>query len=178
MQDEHVLLARARQLDQEALATIHDQYYEPIFRYISFRVNDIQTAEDLTSEVFIRLLKAIRNRSAPAKTLQGWLYTVAQRLVIDHYRKEKRVQHVELHESLSGTNTPDQVVEMRLTREDLQQAMEHLTEDQHNVIALRFGQELPIREVANIIGKSEGAIKQLQVRALASLARHLKTETN
>lgn len=177
MQDEFTLLARARRLDPAALAEIHDAYYAPIFRYVAFRVGDRQIAEDLTSEVFTRLLSALRNRASPQNTLRGWLYGVAARAVSDHFRKQYRTQHVELNESLvSGEAGPAEAVEAMLTREELKQAVAALTEEQQNVVALRFGFDMPIQEVARVIGKSEGAVKQLQARAIAALARRLKPE--
>ena len=100
--DENLLLSRARSLDPEALADIHDIYYTPIFRYVVMRINDQQTAEDLTSEVFTRLLSALREKSAPQNTLRGWLYGVASRVVSDHYRRHYRRKLVEVDESLPG----------------------------------------------------------------------------
>ena len=174
MQDELVLLARARTLDPEALAQIHDTYFAAIFRYIAFRVGDRQTAEDLASEVFTRFLSALRDRTAPQNTLRGWLYGVAARVVNDHYRKHYRAPQVELDESIvSNESNPADIVEAMLTHADLKQAMSELTDEQQNVISLRFGYDLPIQEVARTMGKTEGAIKQLQARAIAMLARKL-----
>ncbi len=90
MQEELVLLHRGRSLEQEALTAIHNSYYPGIYRYITFRVDDRYTAEDLTSEVFLRLLKALRDHTAPQKTLRGWLYGVASKVVKDYYRQTKR----------------------------------------------------------------------------------------
>lgn len=174
MQDELALLARARTLDPDALAQIHDTYFAPIFRYVAFRVGDRHTAEDLASEVFTRFLSALRDRTAPQNTLRGWLYGVAARVVSDHYRKHYRAPQVELDESIvSSESNPADIVEVMLTHEDLKQAMSELTDEQQNVISLRFGYELPIQEVARTLGKTEGAIKQLQARAIAALARKL-----
>lgn len=178
MQDELGLLARAQALDSQALAQIHDAYYRPIFRYVAFRVDDHQVAEDLTSEVFTRLLTALHRRQLPRRTLEGWLFGVAARVVSDHYRKHYRTRQVGLDESLASTEaSPAEVVDIMMIRETLKRAMATLTEDQQHVIALRFGQEMPIREVAQIMGKSEGAVKQLQVRALAMLARKMPAGT-
>jgi RNA polymerase sigma factor (sigma-70 family) len=91
-QEELILLNRARSLNQDALAEIHERYYTPIYRYISFRVSDLQTVEDLTSEVFLRLLNALRDRHAPQNTLQGWLYGVASSVVKEYYRQKKTGQ--------------------------------------------------------------------------------------
>ena len=178
MQDEVTLLRRARQLETDALSQIHDSYYGPLFRYIAFRVSDRDVAEDLTSEVFTRFLSALRKPNAPDTTLRGWLYAVAANVVTDHMRKRYRNQQVELDEAIVSREAgPAEIVEASLTREDLKQAMTFLTEEQQHVIALRFGHELPIQEVARTIGKSEGAVKQLQARAIAALARKLMPGT-
>ena len=94
VQDEMQLLARARALDPEALSQVHNEYYRPIFRYVSFRVGDHKAAEDLTSEVFTRLLSALRDKTAPQNTLRGWLYGVAARVVSDHYRRQARAREI------------------------------------------------------------------------------------
>jgi RNA polymerase sigma-70 factor (ECF subfamily) len=174
VQDELTLLARARQLDSEALARIHDTYYTSIFRYVAFRVRDHATAEDLTSEVFTRLLTALRDKRAPQNTLRGWLYGVAARVVSDHHRQAYRTPQVELDEELvSADHDPADIVDRKLTRESMKRAMQDLTEEQRHVLSLRFGSDLPIQDVARVLGKSEGAVKQLQARAVAALARQL-----
>ncbi len=176
MQDELALLARAHAFDPDALVAIHDMYYKPIFRYIAFRVGDRDVAEDLCSEVFTRLLIALRDRnaSAPRNTLRGWLYGVAARVVSNHFRAHYRAPQVELDESIASKEAdPADMVEATLTQQDLAQAMAKLTEEQQNVIALRFGYDMPIQDVARLMGKSVGAIKQLQARAIAALARKM-----
>jgi RNA polymerase sigma-70 factor (ECF subfamily) len=178
VQDEAALLARARQFDTDALALIHDSYYGPLFRYVAFRIGDRDAAEDLTSEVFTRFLAALRQRNPPSSTLRGWLYGVAAHVVSDHMRRRYRAPQVELHEAIASRETgPAEAAEAALVREDLKQAMAELTEEQQHVIALRFGHELPIQEVARAIGKTEGAVKQLQARAIAALARRLRPGT-
>ncbi len=174
MQEELALLARARQLDSAALAEIHDKYYAPLFRYIAFRVGDRDLAEDLTSEVFARLLSALRDKHAPQNTLRGWLYGVAARVVSDHHRRHYRAPEVELDEGYASQAAgPADIIENLLTHEELKRAMLELTEEQQHVLSLRFGYDMPIQEVARTLGKSEGAIKQLQARAIAALARKL-----
>jgi RNA polymerase sigma-70 factor (ECF subfamily) len=174
VQDEAALLALARQYDTDALAHIHDTYYGPLFRYIAFRVSDRHTAEDLTSEVFTRFLGALRQRNPPSTTLRGWLYGVAAHVVSDHLRSRYRAPHVELDEQIaSREDGPAELAEAAIDRADLREAMASLTDEQQHVIALRFDRELPIGEVARTIGKTEGAVKQLQARAIAALARKL-----
>lgn len=174
VQDERALLDRARARDTDALAQIHDMYYGPIVRCLSLRVNDRDIAEDLASDVFMRFLSALRGRNAPHDTVRGWLYAVAAHVVSDHHRKHYRAPHVQLNDTLESRDlSPEEVADAQLTREDLRRAMTDLTEEQQHVIALRFGHEMPIQDVARTLGKTEGAIKQLQARAIAALARKM-----
>ena len=174
MYDEMKLLHQARSLDQEALAEVHNRYYDSIYRYIAFRVNDTPTAEDLTSEVFLRLLSALRDKSAPQNTLRGWLFGVASRVLKEHYRKKKRDSFTLLHDDIPSTEQGiDHQVDAILQDENLRSVMSSLTEDQQNVLALRFGFGMPIQEVANTMGKSEGSIKMLQTRAIAAISQRV-----
>ncbi|NIW09400.1 MAG: sigma-70 family RNA polymerase sigma factor [Gammaproteobacteria bacterium] len=175
MQDELTLLARAQTFDAQALAEIHDIYYMPIFRYVLFRVNNQELAEDLTSEVFIRLLSALHERNAPQNTLRGWLFKVASFIVNDYYRQQHRHPQVELDESIpTSISDPSECVTVKLEHENLRQLVTKLTAEQQNVLAFRFGYGMSIREVAQAVGKSEAAVKQLQARAIASLSRKLR----
>ena len=177
MQDELTLLHRARAFDPDALAEIHNAYYVPIYRYIVLRVSDHQTAEDLTSEVFARLLHALQDKTAPSNTIRGWLFSVASRIVNDHYRKHYRQEKTNLdHLTPNQPVTPDQALESKISQEDLLEAITDLTEDQQEVIALRFGYGLPIQEVADTIGKSIGSVKMLQARAISALSHKLSGE--
>jgi RNA polymerase sigma-70 factor (ECF subfamily) len=169
------LLAQARVFDSKALAQIHDSYYPPLFRYIMLRVSDREVAEDLTSEVFTRLLAALRKGTPPRTTLRGWLYGVASNMVADHQRAAYRVTHTELDDGLvsPGASPPEQL-DRSLAREALLEAVQDLTEDQRHVIALRYGSELPIRDVAEAMGKTEGAVKQLLARAVTRLSKTMQ----
>ena len=86
MSDEHELLARARRFDQAALGRIHDEYYGPLFRYALYRTGDPETAQDIASDVLMRLLEGLRAGTGPTATLAGWLFSVAARVVSDHFR--------------------------------------------------------------------------------------------
>lgn len=174
-QDERVLLNRAIALDEDALTHIHDQYYDRVYRYIAFRVNDLHAVEDLTGDVFIRFLTAIRTSSAPKNSLPGWLFGTANNVVKEHYRRKKREQWVELDERITNTNQSlAQETDVTLLKEELHRAVMNLTEDQQRVLALRFGFVMPIAEVAETMNKSAGSIKMLQARAIASLTRKLR----
>ncbi len=175
MEDELILLNRACALDQDALAQIHERYYTRVYRYIDYRVQDVQAVEDLTSDVFVRFLKAIRDRHLPPNSIEGWLIGVAKNVLKEHYRRNRRDNWSALgEEEASSLPTPAEAVDKNLMNEQLREAMEELTEDQQQVLALRFGFEMPLKQVAEAMQKSEGSIKMLQVRAVASLTRILR----
>jgi len=175
--DELGLVARARQLDPEALTEIHTLYYGPIFKYIAYRVEDQDAVQDLTSEVFIRLIDALRDQRAPQQTLKGWLYGVATNVINEHRRKQKRSNMLDLDESIESTDPNlEALIEMDVDQADLRSALDELTKEQQMVITLRFGSGLSIREIAGAMGKTEGAVKQLQIRAIDALTRRLVGE--
>lgn len=177
MHDDLILLARAQSNDLDALAEIHDRYYPRIYRYLSFRVAEHQTAEDLASDVFIRFLIAIRERSRPPNSLRGWLYGTASNVLKEHYRARKRQAVDELSEMPAGTEpSPERSLESKQLRDRMQTAISELTDDQQKVLALRFGDGMPIREVAETVNKSEGSVKMLQARAIMALTQQLAAE--
>lgn len=174
MIDDRSLLARAQNLDKEAIAQIHDAYHSAIYRYFSFRVDDPQTVEDLTSEVFIRFVQALRRRRGPKDNVGGWLYGTAANVVKEHYRARRKQRLTQLDESLPGKDPgPEQDVSDRLAAEQLRHAMGDLSMEQQEVLALRFGYGMRHKEVAETLGKSEGAVRMLQVRAIAALSELL-----
>jgi RNA polymerase sigma-70 factor, ECF subfamily len=177
LSNEHELLAQARRFDQAALGRIHDKYYGPLFRYALYRTGDPETAQDIASDVLMRLLEGLRAGTGPTATLAGWLFGVAARVVSDHFRLAYRAPKVELSDGLADPHaTPTSLTIAALQREELRQAVATLTEEQQHVIALRFGQDIPIQQVALMMGKTEGAVKQLQARAVAALARKMKRD--
>jgi RNA polymerase sigma-70 factor (ECF subfamily) len=171
-------LKRARNLDAKALAQIHDRYYPEIYRYVRYRLDNEQVCEDITSEVFLRLLDALHQKRGPNQSLRGWLFGTASNLVNDHLRHhysrpvEGLEEHAESGRS-AGPNTPEQFLEASFQRQEIRRAYRKLTGEQQHVLALRFADERSLEETAKIIGKSVSAVKALQFRALASLRRHL-----
>jgi RNA polymerase sigma-70 factor, ECF subfamily len=175
---EATLLNRARAYDLDALAQIHQTYYPAVLRYITYRISDQDTAEDLTSEVFTRLMNALTRTTTPQHTLRGWLFGVASRVVSDYYRQHYRSpRRVELTDAIPlMAADPSDEVAAHFIEEKLRRAIAELTEEQQNVINLRFGYGLPTQDVACQMGKSEGAVKQLQSRAIANLSRKLQPQ--
>jgi RNA polymerase sigma-70 factor (ECF subfamily) len=173
--DEQTLLERAQAFDEDALGKLYDEYAPPIYAYLYRRVQDAQLAEDLTSEVFVRVLQAIRARRLWKTSFQGWLYRIAHNLVVDHYRKQPATPVLELDEDLVADQKDlDSAVAERLSRQRLRSAIRWLTPEQQQVLALRFGQQLSAPEVGDVMGKSVSAVEALQHRALGALRRILE----
>ncbi len=173
-----LLVRAAQQYDDRALARIYHLYADRIFRYVFFRIGERNRAEDLTGEVFVRLLENVGNfrmgAHGHALALTGWIYRIAHNLIIDEYRRQKvRAEIDPLPDWWEETPDLDLSLDFHLTRADLQFALQQLTDDQQTVILLRFDEGMTSAEIAGIIGKTETAVKALQRRALATLARLL-----
>jgi RNA polymerase sigma-70 factor (ECF subfamily) len=171
--EQQALLVRASQCDPAALTEIYDQYAERIYSYIYHRVGQTELAEDLTGQVFMRMLEAVHAGRAWQSSFSGWLYRIAHNLVIDHYRRRGRATFVDIDEvdAASPHSEPQLSVEATLDSEQLRQALLKVTDEQAQVISLRFLEDLSIAETAEIMGKTEGAIKALQYRAVSALRR-------
>lgn len=174
---DNILLEQARELNALALAEIYDRYAESIYRYLYRYLGDVDLAEDLTSEVFLKLLQALDSPRAPRKQLQGWLYRVAHNLAMDHFRQQAKRKVLEFREELvESGDSPSAKLEKHQRLQQLRVAISQLTPSQQQVLLLRFGEGLPIAEVGQMMGKSEGAIKLLQYRAVKCLRRLLDRE--
>lgn len=176
--DEADIIARAQRGDPAAFAELYDLHHEAIYTYIYYRVGDMHAAEDLTGEVFVRLVERIDRFTYRGRPIRTWLYTIARNLVADRWRAMSKIATLSLEESLPDgeASQPAHVVQQRLTQERLVAALRHLTEDQQQVILLKFVENQSNAQVAALLGKSEGAIKSLQHRALAALRRALERE--
>ncbi len=175
MQDEESLVQRAQEKDSQAFAQLYEAYFDKIYRYVAMRVRNEMEAEDLTQQVFMKLLQSIgsyRNKGVP---FSSWLYRIAHNLVVDFMRQQNKKATVDI-EGLQLPDTgddPQHMIEKHIDIEQLKLATKKLTESQQEVLALRFTSEMSISECAQIMGKSEGAIKALQHSAVQALRRAL-----
>jgi RNA polymerase sigma-70 factor (ECF subfamily) len=169
------LLMQARGGDRHALMRIYEDYFPPIYNFIRLRVDDRQLAEDLASEVFVKLVDAMRGRNAPRHSLRGWLFKVARNLIHDHYRQNRQITIEALEEWIPAPMDDD--LESQLIRsistEHARHALRMLVPDQQEVLILRFGQNLSLQETADIMGRNANAIKALQFRAVNALRQIL-----
>ena len=169
--DEADLVRRAKSGDASAFGQLYDGHFDRIYRYVFFRVTDIETAEDLTSGVFLKAWENLQ-RYRPGGPFVAWLYTIARNTVIDHYRTRKpgvALEDVVLPHEAGLDDGLDRQSDVAVLREGLR----NLTDEQREVLTLRFIEELDTEEIARRMHKSEGAIRALQMRALQALARNL-----
>jgi RNA polymerase sigma-70 factor (ECF subfamily) len=176
---ESELLDLAFEYDEAALGEVYDRYESRIYTYIYRRTGDEELAEDLTAQVFVKMLQAIRDRKAWHSSFSGWLYRIAHNLVIDFYRQRDRQPNVGLDETpdiVADHDNPVATVEQQLTAERVRWALRRLTEEQAEVLSLRFLEGFSINEVAIMMNKTDGAIKALQYRAVATMRLLLEHE--
>jgi len=174
--DEATLLKRVAECDVTALTQVYDDYYDRIYRYVYGYLGRVGYAEDITADVFLRLLKATRDGTGPRSHLCAWLYRVAHNLIVDMFRRMPP-EELELTEWLEGTEgDPVYTVEQYVDPQRLRLALGQLSECQQQVIMLRFFQDLNIREVAGVMGRSTGAVCALQHRALCALRKALQQQ--
>ena len=166
----------AQRGNEEAIGTLYDTHCQAVFRYFKARLGDPQTAEDLTGEVFRRMLTALPQYHATDLPFQAWLFRIAHNLLVDYYRRESSHTTIPLEEA-ENTNAeevdPALVVEEKLSMESAYQALSDLETSQRDVLALRFLSGLSLKETAFAMGRTEDAIKALQRRGLVALRLNL-----
>jgi len=170
------LVDLARGGDAEAYGQLYDHYVTGIFRFVYYRTGSHQLAEDLTSETFIRGLRAIQRFNWQGKDFGAWLTTIARNLIADHYKSSRsRLEVVSdsMPEDSSTVDSPEHDVMTLISNELLFEAVNTLPNEQRECILMRFIQGLSIAETAAALGRSEGAIKQLQLRAVRALAKQM-----
>jgi RNA polymerase sigma-70 factor (ECF subfamily) len=170
------LVERAQAGEAEAFGQLYDHYNETVHRYIYYRVGSRATAEDLTSETFLRALRRIGTFTWQGRDFGAWLVTIARNLVADHFKSSRFRLEVTTGEMLDSNQvepSPEESVLEVLSNESLLRAVRKLNPQQQECVTLRFLQGLSVAETARIMGKNEGAIKTLQYRAVRTLARLL-----
>jgi RNA polymerase sigma-70 factor (ECF subfamily) len=181
--DTHVeiwqLVTRAQEGDGEAFGQLYDRYFDTVFRYIYYRVNDRATAEDFTSETFLRALRRISGITYQGRDIGAWFITIARNIVLDHVKSARHRLEVTTSEVIEQKDKdpgPEAAVISSLTTEHLMRAVKKLGDDQRDCVVLRFMQGLSVSETAEIMGKNDGAIKALQHRAVRKLAELVRGE--
>lgn len=171
------LAIRAQRGDVSAVGQLYDRHHKRIYRYVWARVRNAQQAEDLTGEVFTRMVTGLSGYRPQSVPFQAWLYRIAHNLTVDHHRKIDRRELIPLYHA-EGLNeqhdNPSLVVERQLTVERVLDALNDLDPAKRQVIELRFLAGLSLREVAQTLGKTVAAVKSMQHRGLTTLRTALK----
>jgi RNA polymerase sigma-70 factor, ECF subfamily len=177
------VIAACHRGDAGSVARLYDLYADRIYSYLLARTGDFQVAEELTADVFLRVVQHVRrfklDATRPAASVSAWLYRIAANLVADYHRMRQRRPQVSIEEEapfVSDAPDPWQQAERRETLERLSGALEKLTEDQRLVVVAKFGEGMSNAQTADWLGKSEGAVEALQHRALRTLCRLLGTK--
>ena len=171
------VIAQAQLGDPGAFGEIYAKYAGLILRYLYVRVRDQEGAQDLTQEVFVRVIKGIGGfEYRGEKSFLGWLYTIANNVLIGQARRKRAVSTpLDENMELVDPRGQDEVLSI-YDRVALQQAIGQLTQDQQQVLTLKFFADMTNNEIATTIGRSEGAVKALQHRALQSLQQIIERE--
>ena len=173
------LVELARGGDCEAFGMLYDHYHLAVYRFVYYRVGSVTVAEDLTSETFFRALRSMGSFRWQGKDFGAWLMTIARNLTTDHFkagrtRLEYATEDMSPHDE--PTEGPESSVLASLTNEALLSALTELPHEQQECLIMRFLQGLSIAETAQVLGRTEGAVKQLQLRGVRNLAKLLPEE--
>lgn len=169
------LIKRAAGGNFEAFGELYNIYLERIYRYVFYQVRDKMTAEDLTEEVFLKAWKSIDTCRGKEQTFSSWLYRIAHNHVIDNLRSQRKYLSADM-EALAEVSSPELGEEGKLERQEMLEEISDLPQNQKQVIILKFIEGLDNREIGQIMGKSQGAVRVLQMRALATLRQRLSVE--
>jgi len=168
------LVELARGGDSEAFGQLYDHYQGSVYRFVYYRTRSQTLAEDLTSETFLRALRNMSGFRWQGRDFGAWLMTIARNLCTDHFkagrtRLEQTTEDMGVHDD--ATEGPENAVMAGLTNELLLDGLRQLSDEQRDCLIMRFLQGLSIAETAEVLGRSEGAVKQLQLRGVRNLAR-------
>jgi RNA polymerase sigma-70 factor (ECF subfamily) len=172
-------LVAARRREPAAVSRIYSAYAPALFRFFMAAVGDRHQAEDLTGTAFVSAIESLPRFRGPIEALGGWLFQIARHDLYDHRRRQSRSRIEPLEDNLNeaaqvaGADDPEELALDRVDAERVLTAMRQLSDDQREVLLLRMAGGFTAPEVAELLGKTTGAVKALQHRGLASLARVL-----
>ena len=173
--NEQVLITQAQTGDEGAVTLLYETHVDAIFEYVRYRVDSKSTAEDLTSEVFLRMVRGLADYESQGIPFRAWLFRIAANMVIDHYRQRKKGSDAPLLDDYASDDTDP--FDRLADSEDqlrLQVAIRALPETYQDLLLLRFVENLPHTEIAKIMNKSAEALRAMQYRALKALAEQFE----
>ena len=175
------LVRKAQEGHAASFAALYEHFFGKIFRYVSFKTGSVVEAEDITGDVFVKMLESINSFKWQGYPFSSWLFRIAHNMIVDYFRKKSRKKTVPIDaaSSLAGAATPadlDGRIDLDLKMVEVQQAMQDLTSLQQEVISLRFAAGLSVSETAHAVGKKENAVKALQHAGLKKLKRSMNPQ--
>jgi RNA polymerase sigma-70 factor (ECF subfamily) len=177
--EDDVLIRSAASGDREAFGQIYQRYSQRVFRHASFLTGDTELAEDITAQVFLKALEAIPRYESRGVPFVAWLLRITGNMVINHRKSHKNDGHAQLPESLETDDahtSPENCAELKLDGQRVWREVRKLPCDQRQVITMRFIDDLSYLDIANALGKTIGAVRVIQFRALANLRHMMQDE--
>lgn len=175
--DDSTLTRRARQRDAAAFGILYERYMDRVYRYIAYRTSNTAVAEDLTAEVFLNAWKSIERYEDRGYAFSTWLLRIAHNEVTDYYRTHHRDTSLpDMDIPGSSAPEPEQFAELQVEHMALLRAVKQLPDEWRQIILLRFVEGVPFEDIAMIIGKTSGACRVIQHRALSRLREILSVE--
>lgn len=170
------IIAGAIRGEPEFFGLLYDHYQPQIYRFIILKVGRREEAEDLTHQVFLSAWKKISGYEDMGHPFSSWLYQIARNQVIDHYRNKRPEVDLESNEAIALSSGVDEekALSLKIETEKVMTAIKLLSEDHQDVIIMRFVEELSVKETSEAMGKSEGAVKVMQHRAIKELKKLIK----
>lgn len=178
--DVKALVDGAQKGDQASFAALYEHFFDRIYRYVNFKLRDPVEAEDVTGEVFLKMLESIHSFKWQGFPFSSWLFRIAHNLVVDHFRRKGKRPTVYIDEVSQSVGAyswdVDGFIDRKLTLGEVYGAMSGLTDLQREVITLRFAGELSLAETAEVVGRKANAVKALQHAGLKKLRSLIEKE--
>jgi RNA polymerase sigma-70 factor (ECF subfamily) len=156
----------------ETFVYLYDRYVEKIYKFLYFRTFDQELAEDITSQTFLKAMNKINSFNGDKGTFQAWLYQIARNLLIDEYRKKKPIDNIDAHFDIASDINLENETQGIITNEALQKLLLTLPVEAQELITMRLWDEMPYAEIAEVTGKTEGALKMQFSRIIDQLKKH------
>lgn len=173
--EEEILLLKIRRGDQAAFAEVYDRYVDALYRFVSFRVRTPELAQDITSELFLRVWQHLTNGETKVDNLRAYLYQVARNLIADHYRGQDELLGLDdMVAAPEHSSSGHAQLERRIALADVERALTRLRPDWQELVLLAHVEGMKPQEIAIIIGKSRGSTRVMLHRAMTELKRLLK----
>jgi len=175
---EEDLVKKAQNKDAEAFGQLYDQYLPAIYRFVFLKINNKAATEDLTHQVFLKAWQNMENYQAQGFPFSSWLYRIAHNLVVDYYRTEKSSLNLETIKEVSVNCGLEEKIDQDLELNLIKTALQELPVEQQTIIIMKFVEDLSNKEIAAVLGKTEGAVKTAQSRSLDNLKKIIDGKFN